>query len=666
MCGIAGFIAAKFESPELLKNMTDVISHRGPDGEGFLFLESLGSEPIICSGNDTPKNIKTPINLYTPTIDINEINSSNFMLGISHRRLSILELSTYGHQPMCSIDRSFWITYNGEIYNYLELKVELESLGHKFLTNSDTEVILCAYKQWGKNCISRFNGMWAFCIYDTLKNTFFISRDRFGVKPLYYWISNCGTFYFASEIKQFTVLPSWKSILNSERVSDFLLSSKLDHTDETLFSGVKQLLGGHYIELKIEDYRLDKRIQITKWYELNPQSYNSSFEDATFEFKKLFENSVEIRLRADVNVGTGLSGGLDSSSIVCEVNKLLRNNESESLQNSFSACSTDKRFDEKNFIEIVANHTKIKSHYTFLDINLLITELDSLLWHQDEPFSGASIYAQSAVFKLTSETAVKVTLDGQGSDEILGGYHIFFTNYLSTIVKKGQLFKFLRESYLINKRFGYSFIFIFKSIINNLLPKHIQNLILSLKQKNKTTWLNKRLVDSLNFKIKKDNNISDSNLKSASIFQLQKNGFPAQLHWADRNSMRYSIESRMPFLDFRLVEFVLSCPDNYKIQEGVTKRLLRAALSDTLPEKIANRIDKKGFITPEESWVCELAQDFFLSEVIDAVENSRGILLPNTISLAESIIYKKVPYDPIIWRWITFGRWMKLFSVDYK
>lgn len=670
MCGISGFIAPRLNKAKVIADMTNIISHRGPDGDGFVIFQDIKGEELVLSGNIPPKydiSNNKPLS-YLPSENIFDKSELLVSIALGHRRLSIVELSHLGHQPMCSMNKDLWITFNGEIYNHKEIRIELEKLGHKFISQSDTEVILVSYKEWGLDCLNKFNGMWAFAIYDVAKAEFFISRDRFGVKPLYYWISPIGNFYFASEIKQFTVLPEWKANLNHQMAYDFLAWGLSDHTNETLFKNVYQIGGGHCLFLNLKSFWLgdNDAIQIRRWYTLKNETFKGSFETAQHIFKKLFDDAVKLRLRADVEVGTGLSGGIDSSSIVCTINKQLQDRHSNVLQNTFSACVADKRYDERNFMEIIEKHTLIKAHYVYPQVSELFNSLDDLIWHQDEPFGGTSVYAESCVFKLVSETPVKVTLDGHGADEILAGYHVFFSYKLAKLLSQGRLISFAKEIKYLNNRFNYTYKFLILTTIKLLIPKYLNFLFGYFSPENDRSekWLNfkKLLVNRRNPFVEKGP--QKKGVRPLSIAQLIHTSLPVQLHWADRDSMSYSIESRAPFLDYRIVEFALSCPDHFKLKKGVTKLLLRESMKDILPEDIYNRVDKMGFVTPEPAWVKENASNLFREQVIAAVANSHGILDDNLTVISEKIISGKINYDPMIWRCISFGRWMKVFSIN--
>src|SRR5262245_29056127 len=312
MCGIAGLFS--FDSRALhglIRNMIETVRHRGPDDEGFAIFSARDLTPRVSGGPDTPAAVYAARVAYAPPRDTGPMPCGIAALG--HRRLSIVDLGPTGHQPMCTSDRRFWIVYNGEIYKYLELRAELELLGRSFWSQSDTEVILAAYREWGERCLVRFNGMFAFLLLDRAQQRILAARDRFGVKPLYYWISPEGLLAFASEIKQFTNLPGWRACLNGQRAYEFLNWGLLDHTAETLFTGVRQLRGSESIHCSLENLMAGPPIK--RWYGLTPRLCDKDMKAAGDEFCALFTDAVRLRLRADVQVGSCLSGGLDSSSI---------------------------------------------------------------------------------------------------------------------------------------------------------------------------------------------------------------------------------------------------------------------------------------------------------------------------------------------------------------
>ena len=660
MCGISAlFTPNPLALSNSIEDMTGLIRHRGPDDEGYALVNS-DSNVFFLGGNETIDICYTSNIIQRPKGHINNFSENKINVALGHRRLSIIDLSSAGHQPMQSPDGRYVMVFNGEVYNYIELKKKLEAIGHQFHSHSDTEVVLAAYSKWGKEALHRFNGMFAFVIYDTWNKKLFAARDRFGIKPLYYWVSPQGILAFASEIKQFTCLPGWQATINPQRIYDFLQWGLADHTDETLFIDIHQVSGGQFIEIYLED--IQSELPVQQWYSLQTADVNLSFDDASEHFNNLFRDAIRIRLRADVPVGTGLSGGLDSSSIVCVVNEELQRS---NLQNTFSACAKDPRFDEREFIQEVVKVTGVNAHYTFPSIEQLFKSLQQLAWHQDEPFSSTSIYAEWEVFKLVATTPVKVTLDGHGADEMLIGYHSFFGAYWAGLLRDGRWGQLFRELQTAKKLHGYGTLYCIHKIIDTLLPDCYRQTVRHILGKNSANleWMN---CSQFNI-IEKDPVASlggrDINIRTQSQANIIKTSIPIQLHWADRDSMAHSIESRIPFLDYRIVEFILGCPDSYKICNGVTKRILRNGMQRILPKKISERVDKMGFVTPEEIWVRKHNPQIFKKLVREAVERSEGLLNDKAVSLADRIIDGESSFNNIVWRIISFGAWLEKFSV---
>ncbi|MDD5171252.1 MAG: asparagine synthase (glutamine-hydrolyzing) [Syntrophales bacterium] len=667
MCGISGFIARKIQPAALIARMTDIICHRGPDDEGFVLFRSPLSEPVVAGGPDTPEKSWRAEAFYAPRKRIEQFGDVPVQIALGHRRLSIIDLSPLGHQPMGYQDGRFWITFNGEIYNYRELRCELESLGHHFLSQSDTEVILAAYAQWGPGCLNRFNGMWAFAIYDTAHQELFLARDRFGVKPLYYWVAPAGVFCFCSEIKQFTTVPGWSARVNPQRAYDFLVWNLADHTDETMFDRVYQIRPGHYMHVKLDEWDDDSagRLPAEKWYALTAADYRGSFDEAAIEFRQHLKDSVCLRLRSDVPIGSCLSGGLDSSAIVCLMNQLLQEQDASARQKTFSACADVKRFDEREWIDEVVRTTCVDAHYIYPSSENLFKETPSIIWHQDEPFSSTSIYAQWNVFRLAAQNGVKVMLDGQGADEQLAGYHNFFGFRFAELFREVRWMRLWREIKETKRLHGYSELRSLTSMASVLLPSSIKNTFKNLLGKNyaKPPWLDLSALEAVPENPADNIRSYNDSIQSVSHSQLAATSIPILLHWEDRDSMAHSIESRVPFLDYRLVEFLLSLPDEYKLSDGITKRVLRKGLSGVLPDKIRDRMDKLGFLTPEEVWLKEQVPDMFRSRLEKAVGISQGILSSRVIDELDAMIAGRTSFSPHVWRMISFGEWMEVFSV---
>lgn len=671
MCGITITISPRINSAQVMC-MNDLIRHRGPDDEGYVFFSA--EEPLCFGGKDTPINTRIEQTPYKPIGSITEIDlPAKCYMAFGHRRLAIVDLSPLGHQPMSYSHGRYWITYNGEIYNHLEIRTELEALGYQFYSHSDTEVILAAYCEWGENCLSRFNGMWAFAIYDKENDSLFISRDRFGVKPLYYWVSPEGELAFASEIKQFTAMNGWKGKINPQRAYDFLAWGLTDHTDETLFDGVFQLPPGSCLSLKVTDYSYaiskDGRLPIKNWYRITPQEFYGDFDVASNGVFEHLRKAVALRLRADVPVGSCLSGGLDSSSIVCLMNNLLREKNAANHQKTFSACSNINRFDERVWVDQVVNATQVNAHYVYPELEKLFDEISEITWHQDEPFGSTSVYAQWNVFREAGNNNVKVMLDGQGADEQLAGYHNFFSPHLSGLFKSFNWISLVKEMSAIHKIHGYPLLTVFSYLANGVLPEPVRDFLRRKTGKTNSSpeWLDTDILKCIpqNPLISMGLGRVDS-IRELSVVQLTASNLQMLLHWEDRDSMAHSIESRVPFLDYRLVEFVVGLPDEFKLSGGITKNVLRASMKDILPDNIRNRMDKLGFVTPEEVWMKEDVKGLFRNRLKSVINNSNGIIKKEALDFFDDMVDGKQPFSHMPWRLISFGEWMKRFEVSFS
>lgn len=616
MCGISCIISNKNQpiNRQQLESMTDIIRHRGPDGFGYYF-------------------------------------GPNFAFG--HRRLAILDLSEAGHQPMEYRD-TYIITFNGEVYNYLEIREELEKEGFSFRSTTDTEVILGAYAKWGEDCINHFNGMWAFAIYDKAKKRIFCSRDRFGVKPLYY-CSVGDYFAIASEIKQFSVIEGWKARLNLKRAYDFLVWGAYDHSDETLFQNVYQLVGGNNLIYNLEN----NSYKINKWYNLEAVRRDDkiTLPEATNSFRELLPDSVKIRLRSDVKIGSCLSGGLDSSSIVCIMNELLRESSSRDKQETVSACYSIGKYDEQNYINAVIQKTGAVSHRVFPNFEELQRVLDNIIFHHDEPFGSTSAFAQWEVFKNARKNNIIVMLDGQGADEILAGYHSFYSPFFIGFLKSFRFTRFFEEVSSCKELHRFSNRDITMMIKQNVIPLSVERYLRILLNKPQHSWLE--------LSNKEGDRLFEKHYHSIyefSLSQILRTCLPAILHCEDRNSMAHSVESRVPFLDYRLIEFILKLPDEFKIKDGITKYVMREALKPILPATIYKRYDKMGFVTPENVWLRE-HHNWVLKELKETVGRSHRIVNDNAITMYLNTFNSNKSFDFTIWRIIAFGRWLKIFDV---
>ncbi|HWY12494.1 MAG TPA: asparagine synthase (glutamine-hydrolyzing) [Bacteroidia bacterium] len=611
MCGVAGILSKEKTNVQSLKKMTDAIAHRGPDGEG---------------------------QWLNP--------SANIALG--HRRLSIIDLSDNASQPMHSADGRYTMVFNGEIYNYIELKEQLLRSGHKFKTESDTEVLLKLYEIEKENCLQKLDGMFAFAIWDENEKTLFSARDRFGEKPFYYYYEPGKQFMFASEMKAIFALGVKKEI-NNEMLynfiqSSFYITSPTDRS-QTFYNTIKKLPPAHFLilneslELSIKKYWSLDNIQIDT---------NISFEEAKEKYTELFYRSVQRRLRSDVPVGSSLSGGLDSSSIVCVINDL--NKERKIKQNTFSARFANFHRDEGDFIQKVIDKTNVQPFFTWPDEEGFLDNFDKLLYHQEEPFPSASIYAQYCVMQKAKEENVTVLLDGQGADEILGGYEYYLDFYLSSIYleQPSEYKKQLHEFRNLHKHMQFIDLTeappVLKPVIKEkTLTDKVKDVIRPayklvnpgkykriMEKVPVPGFFDKEFTANFNKNIGYDFVYHGTDLNGYLRHSVTTNNLEDLLRFCDRNSMAHSREVRLPFLSHELVEFIFSLPPEFKIHNGWTKYLMREAMKDILPEEITWRVDKIGYEPPQKKW---LATKKVVDSTNDAFEllKSKHILDKNAI-----------------------------------
>jgi asparagine synthase (glutamine-hydrolysing) len=558
MCGISGLVSfSNLENGlDVIHQMNERIVHRGPDAEGLF-------------------------------------QNKNVFLG--HRRLSIIDLTKAANQPMHK--HGYSLVFNGEIYNYIELREDLKSKGYHFETNSDSEVILSAYHCFGTACVEQFNGMWAFLLSDPDKDELFVSRDQFGIKPLYYFQSK-ELIAFGSEIKQFLDVPNFLPKLNKKVAASFLMNGVLNQQQETFFESVLELKPGTNLLVNSKTFELN----FVKWYNFKAKTstqYNSNYNQAVKDFNKIFEDAVRIRMRSDVRVGSCLSGGIDSSAIVCKVNEL-----NETIE-TVTSCYSDRKYDEQQFSDIVTKSTGFKAHKIYGD-NAALNKIDILkkmVYHQDQPIATGSHFSEYNVFSEAQKNGFVVMLDGQGSDEYLGGYPEFKTIYFKTLIQKLQLKSSFNFISIESKLTNFSRIYILKRELKSILYYPLIQRAKKILKKEFSEYSAEYISKRSGIKTK------PKNFKELSIQELEQTSIPYQLHSEDRNSMIFSIESRLPFLDYRLVEFCLSLPEDFKLREGYSKKILRDSVN-SLPVEIKERKDKMGFVSPDETWVRENALFF--------------------------------------------------------
>ena len=625
-------------------NSNKLLAHRGPDDEGFVCINTVNTSFSEYSGDES-------IDYFKKTLpNITTANYSNFDLVLGHRRLSIIDLSKNGHCPMSDEEGKIWITFNGEIYNYIELRKELESYGYHFKTKSDTEVIIKAYQKWGYECFNHFNGMWAFAIWDSNTRELLLSRDRFGIKPLYY-ISDENFFAFSSEIKPLlNIIPRDNSI-NLKLIPFFILYGNRFNQEDTYVNKIKSLNASHYLIHK------KNSVETKRYYKIPVKTTNTKTESTLKEeLLEIFTDSIKLRFRSDVKVGTCLSGGFDSSGIVAISHKIFGDG-----LNTFSAVWSDKDCDESKYIDIVNSKygcipNKIEPSADEFEI-----VFEKLCYYQEMPTEGPGLYPQWYVMQ-KAKGKVKVLLDGQGGDEVFGGY-FNYGNYLRSLIKDKRLKDIITHRSLYftlfknNGTLGFS----------NWLFPNFYNKYFKLNFSRKTKVLSSELLSRvkrkdlyLDFSPPK---IFDNYLNNLSNHFLTSLTIPALLHYEDRSSMAHSIESRVPFLDYRLVEFGINLHPNHLAENNFTRPLYRKAFKNILPRQITERKDKLGYPAPFDKWTRNNIKEY----VMDIFDDPNALIFSyiNKKYLDENLsrhFKKEINYGWYIWRLLSFEKFLMLVN----
>lgn len=589
MCGISGIFCLdkdKCADIRLLREMTNAVKHRGPDDEGYFLCGSEPGKTALYSGEDSSPEVSA---LY-PGLD----EQANASLGFGFRRLAILDLGVGGHQPMSDPELGLQIVFNGEIYNHPELREELRQAGYRFSSHSDTEVILKAYHAWGQDCLKRFNGIWALAIWDARKGRLFCARDRFGVKPFYYCLHN-RVLYFGSEIKQLLLTPVGKNLNQPMLWRSMKINSLMVYGSETFWQNIHALEPGQSLSAK------DGQLSFHNYHHLDPAGFGKSvlsFDDAVDEYSALFKRAVKWQMRSDVEVGACLSGGLDSSAIVCSA----RVHTDRPLQTFSSYFADSPELDERRWIAEVASECGNKSHLTSPDAQDALEWFSEATWFNDLPV-GSGFAAQYAVMRLAGKHGIKVLLDGQGSDELTAGYKHAQYRWLADLMRNPGLAKTRSEfaAYLKKNSFPKNLRGLAKTLLTAFLP---ESQLYALEFKHlRFEPFNRDFTDqskkSLDHKIlARIEDIKGEKLANFLYNEVYFTSLPTLLHWEDRMSMAASIESRVPFLDHELVEFAFSLPCAYKIHKASGKHIHRQAMRDIVPKSIYERRDKAVFGSP--------------------------------------------------------------------
>lgn len=644
MCGLCGIIWDKPGTmpARLGYDVLRKLVPRGPDDQGVLYYTR--NEVILAGEPEDVESVEAVL---------------------LHRRLSILDLSKAGWQPMESKDGRYYIILNGEVYNYLELRSELQEKGYgPFHSGTDTEVLLEGYRLWGSAVLNRLIGMFAFAVLDRIERKIFLARDFFGIKPLYYAVWQQGV-AFASEIKALLQLPGVSRQVNAKRAYDYLQHNVTDFGDETMFAAIRQVPAGHYMVLDLDRTALPDPV---RYWQISPMSRTDlSFEEAASHLRDLFLRSIELHMRSDVPVGSALSGGIDSSGIVCGIRALYP----ESEIHSFSYIAEDPALSEEQWIDRVAEHAGVTVHKVWPESQDLVNDLDDLIRIQEEPVGGTSVYAQYRVFSKAQQAGIKVMLDGQGADEQFGGYKLFLAARLATLLRTGQWQRAVRYAAALNRQpMSGGTVQQIAYALGIILPDRLTALLMPFKGRQATpSWLNVSWFDEQGIQRvpHRWGATTDHVLKEMLERTLTETSLPMLLRYEDRNSMAFSIESRVPYLSPPLAEFIFSLPEEYVIdRDGTTKAVLRRALRGIVPDIILDRKDKIGFVTPEQRWLTRLRPwvDGILSS-----ETARQLPLLKADVVQKQwkmILEKGKPIDfRVVWRWVNLIRWAEHQQISF-
>jgi asparagine synthase (glutamine-hydrolysing) len=650
MCGILGWARPRGTSIDHspFEQGLHRLRHRGPDDEGFLTWDSQSGTVLSYGGRDTHPSLDLPRLPARP-------DGSHVILG--HRRLAIIDLSPRGHQPMRSADKRYWLTFNGEIYNYVELRRELEAGGVRFYTNSDTEVLLEAYAIWGAAAFARFVGMFALAILDTKGNELVLARDVFGIKPLYYGLNARG-FVFGSEIKALLRLPGIARMVRADHIYQYLRFGERENTRETLFADIEQVLPAELVRVNLDDLTVSRR---KYWSPSLVERRDLSFNAAATQARDLFTESVKLHLRSDVLVGACLSGGLDSSAIVVTARALQTGG--TPLQ-TFTFIADDPRMNEEKYARLVAGDALRTTRPAAIDLQ---HDFDRLFAAQELPFVGLSVYAQFRVFQLAHQHGVRVMLDGQGSDELFGGYPGHVSARVSGLIAQGRLIEAMRllatvPNTLPTQRVRNAF-----SAVGRLLPARAQAMLLPIFDGPLyPSWLSKRWFQSRQVSPRiRPHGRGARALQEELALSTTDLTLPHLLRYEDYNSMHFSIESRVPFCTAALLDFAHTLPPDYLVTpSGETKAVLRHAMAPVLPGEIIAR-EKLGFPASDRRWLKHL-KPWVLSVLGSGHARVAPFLLHDeTLRMVDRELESMGHWSGCAWRVLCLLKWAAVHDVDW-
>ena len=630
MCGLTGIFGGDGCSVtrQQAEKALNSLSHRGPDDHGVTAFTGDGTTVCVSGRTVTGFSAAPP----------------EAVGYLGHRRLSILDLSRAGRQPMCLDGEQSFIAFNGEVYNYVELRQQLQELGREFSTGTDTEVILNAYEEWGTSCFEKLNGMWAIAIVDLTAQEIILSRDRFGIKPLYV-AERSGGLGFASEAKALLAAGLAEPRARPDVIREFLAYGQMPVGKDTFFDGIYQLVPGSYTRFSL---RTLAAIESVRWWEISPTSVD--VKDETVAWKRLFLDSLRIRMRSDVPVGSCLSGGLDSSSIVSGVAAI---SQSPHAFNTFTSCYSDPRYDEKHFAEEIVDHVGAKPHWIYPgERRSLSDDLKDLVNVQGEPFPTLSIYSQYCVMRGAHEAGIKVLLDGQGADELLVGYDYSLALKLAIDLKNGRYRDVLHMMRRLNReREGLSYARLLSLMVYNGAP-----FINRVRNDRRVGPYLGRATKAAEPAGSAGTGIPDC-MSDARRNWIERHPLPHLLRYEDRNSMAFSIETRLPFLDYRLVNLAFGLSDKAMNNGGWTKYIVRESMQDLVPENVLWRKSKMGFPAPTVGFMEQNRREFGALFADDA---RSGDLL--TVSNVRRI-FESRSIENWHWRFVSLELWMRAFDV---
>jgi asparagine synthase (glutamine-hydrolysing) len=646
MCGFAGLILSPRGAVDasVLEEVLRRLAHRGPDDSGWLEWGPRG----LRGGRELAASGATDAELV-----------------LLHRRLSILDLSSAGRQPMTTPDGRLSIVFNGEIYNFVELRAELERLGERFHSGCDTEVLLAAFARWGRGALERLVGMFAFAVLDTGTRTVFLARDPFGIKPLYYtrWAHGLA---FASQIGALLALPGVDRAACAQRVYDYLRFGITDNGGETFFAGIRQLPAGHLLELPLDGRREPEPEPEPYWRPRVDSTLELSFAEAAERVRELFLESVRLHLRSDVPVGAALSGGIDSSSIALVMRELA----GPGLElHAFSYLSDDPPLSEERWIRIASRAAAATTHTVTPTLADLPAGLDEAIEAHEEPFESTTMCVQLRVARLAREAGIKVVLNGQGADELLGGYSIALTARLASLVRQGRWLeagRFLRRLRDLPQDRSLRGLARAEGLV---VPSALRPLARKLLAGPLVPpWLDSAWAERNGVVAKSPWAASGRHvLRERLILDVTETKLPMLLRYEDRNWMAHSIECRVPFVTPQLGSFLLSLPESYLVApDGTRKAVFRAAMRGLVPDEILDRKDKIGFLTPERLWLLELR------EWVDGIYRSDAATRVSAIDVPalradweRAARAGPAAVDARFWRCLSLIRWADLFDVSF-